>query len=237
MIFRKVMTFGTLMALVFISLFSSSAGAQIYFSDDFENPAESEGKWEVITGDWQVADGVYHQASTADAWLVSMVAADQWKDEWTEYTIEFRVKPLTEGDAPVNVLFRVQDPVPQVWADRNGPNTHMYRWIINGWTNTESRPYMYSEGVAEMLDQTNNVLDVGSWYDIKLVVTNTGLAGYVNGVEMFDVQHAEWTDGRIGLHAFSGMMDFDDLVVYGPGGTAVEASGKLSTVWGKIRAN
>ena len=186
MISRKVMTLGTLTALIFISIFSSPASAQTYFSDDFENPAESEDKWEVITGDWQVADGVYHQLSTADAWLVSMVAADQWRDEWVEYTIEFRVKPLTEGDAPVNVLFRVQEPVPQAWADRNSANTHMYRWIINGWTNTESRPYMYSEGTAEMLAQTNNSLDVGSWHDIKLVVTKTGLAGYVDGVEMFE---------------------------------------------------
>jgi hypothetical protein len=33
---------------------------------------------------------------------------------------------------------------------------------------------------------------------------------------MFDIQHAQWTDGRIGIHAYSGMMDFDNLIVYGP---------------------
>ncbi len=218
MIFKRFMTFGTLIALFFIPLFSSPVDAQTYFSDDFENPAESEDKWEVITGDWQVADGVYHQLSTADPWQASMVAADQWSNEWEEYTIEFMVKPLTEGDAPVNVLFRVRDPVPQVWADRDGPNTHMYRWIVNGWTNTESRPYMYSAGTREMLALTNNSLVVGNWHNIKLVVTKTGLTGYVDGVEMFDVQHAQWTDGRVGIQAYSGMMDFDDFIVYGPGG-------------------
>ena len=218
MIIQRFVTFGMLIALVFVSVFSTPVDAQTYFSDDFENPAESEDKWEVVTGDWQVADGVYHQLSTADPWLASMVAADKWNDEWVEYTIEFMVKPLTEGDAPVNVLFRVQDPVPTVWADRNGPSTHMYRWIVNGWTNTESRPYIYNEGTSQMLAQTNNSLEVGSWHNIKLVVTKTGLAGYVNDVEMFDVQHAEWTDGRVGLHAYSGMMDFDDFIVYGPAG-------------------
>jgi len=217
MIFKRFMTFGTLIALVFTTLFSSPVDAQTYFSDDFENPAESEDKWEVVTGDWQVADGVYHQLSTADPWLTSMVAADKWNDEWVEYTIEFMVKPLTTGDAPVNVLFRVQDPVPPIWSDRNGPNTHMYRWIVNGWTNTESRPYMYNAGTAVMLAQTNNSLIVGNWHHIKLVVTKTGLTGYVDDVEMFDVEHAQWTDGRVGIQAYSGMMDFDDFIVYGPG--------------------
>ena len=217
MIFKRFMTFAVLTALVLIPLFSSTVDAQTYFSDDFENPAESEGKWEVITGDWQVADGVYHQLSTSSPWQASMVAADKWNDQWQEYTIEFMVKPLTEGDAPVNVLFRVQDPVPEVWADRNGPNTHMYRWIVNGWTNTESRPYMYNAGNTVMLAQTNNSLVVGNWHHIKLVVTKTSLTGYVDDVEMFDVEHAEWTDGRVGIQAYSGMMDFDDFIVYGPG--------------------
>ena len=210
--------------------------AQMYFSDDFEDPAESEKKWEIITGDWQVGDGVYHQLAAADPWQASMVSADYWKDEWVEYTIEFKVKPLTEGDAPVNVLFRVQDPVPRVWADRNGPNTHMYRWIINGWTNTESRPYMYSEGQSEMLAQANNSLTVGSWHNIRLVVTATGCAGYVDGQEMFSVEHAQWTDGRVGIQAYSGMMDFDDFVVYGPGGpAAVMPAGKISTTWAEVK--
>jgi hypothetical protein len=218
MIAKRYMTFTILIAMVLIVLFCSPAGAQTYFHDDFENPAESEEKWEVITGDWQVADGVYHQLSTADPWLVSMVAADKWADEWVEYTIEFRVKPLTEGDAPVNVLFRVQDPVPQIWSDRNGPNTRMYRWIVNGWTNTESRPYIYNAGTTQMLAQTDNSLEVGTWHNIKLVVTQTGMTGYVNDIEFFDVQHAQWTNGRVGIHAYSGMIDFDDFIIYGPAG-------------------
>ncbi|MBL7188979.1 MAG: hypothetical protein ISS70_21845, partial [Phycisphaerae bacterium] len=218
MTLKRFMTFATLIAIIFVPLFSSPVDAQTYFSDDFGNPAESEDKWEVIAGDWQVADGVYHQLSTADPWLTSMVAADKWSDEWVEYTIEFMVRPLTEGDAPVNVLFRVQDPVPPIWADRSGPNTHMYRWIVNGWTNTESRPYMYNAGTNVMLAQTNNSLEVGSWHKIKLVVTQTGLAGYVDEVEMFDLEHAQWTNGRVGIQAYSGIMDFDDFIVYGPAG-------------------
>jgi len=214
----KQLVFLVSFILILIVFNPALVKAQTYFYDDFENPAESESKWEVITGEWQVSDGVYHQLAAADPWQASMVEADQWSNDWEEYTIEFKVKPLTEGDAPVNVLFRVQDPVPQVWADRDAASTHMYRWIVNGWTNTESRPYMYSAGAREMLAQTENSLVVGEWHNIKLVVTRTGMAGYVDDVELFDVQHAQWTEGRVGLHAYSGMMDFDDFIVYGPSG-------------------
>jgi len=216
MVSKRFAAFGVLLPLVLVSLCASRVGAQIYFSDNFADPAESATKWEVISGDWQIADGLYQQLSTASPWQASMVASDRWKDEWVEYTIEFKVRSLTPGDAPVNVLFRVQDPAPVTWDDRNGPNTHMYRWIINGWTNTESRLYIYNEGAATMLTQTNNALEVGTWYHIKLEVASTGLAGYVDDVEMFRVQHAQWTTGRVGLHAYSGVMDFDDFVVYGP---------------------
>ena len=216
MVSRASMTLAACTALVLIVILSAPAGAQIYFSDDFNDPTASKDKWEVITGDWKVADGVYHQVSTADPWLVSMVAPGKWKKEWVEYTVEFDVKPLTTGDAPVNILFRVRDPVPRVWADRNAAATHMYRWIVNGYTNTESRPYIYDGGTATMLAQTKNTMDVGTWYHLTLVVTKTGLTGYVNDTQMFDVQHAKWTDGRVGLHAYSGKMDFDNLIIYGP---------------------
>ncbi len=226
------MLFCFLLALIVVN-----AQAQTYFFDDFENVAESEKKWEMISGDWEVSKGEYHQNSTAGPWQASMVSNDYWKDEWVEYTIEVKIKPLTEGDAPANILFRVQEPVPVLWADRNGPDTHLYRWIINGWDNAESRPYMYNAGQTEMLAQTNNTLVVGDWHDIKLVVTDTGCAGYVNGTEMFDVEHAEWTDGRVGIQAYSGKMDFDDFAVYGPAGMDVEAMGKISTTWGMVKAN
>lgn len=224
MVSKRRATLPTFAALLIVLPWTLPVGAQIYFSDDFEDPAASALKWQVISGNWQVADGLYQQLSTASPWQASMVASDHWRDEWVEYTIEFKVRSLTAGDAPVNVLFRVQDPAPVTWDDRNGPNTHMYRWIINGWTNTESRLYIYNEGTATMLTQTNNALEVGAWYHVKLVVASTGLVGYLNDVEMFRVQHAQWTTGRVGLHAYSGVMDFDDFIVYGPLGLVSAAA-------------
>ncbi|MHC4566200.1 MAG: fibronectin type III domain-containing protein, partial [Planctomycetota bacterium] len=78
--------------------------------------------------------------------------------------------------------------------------------------------YMYGAGTRAMLAQTDNTLVVGNWHHIKLVVTKTGLAGYVDDVEMFNLEHAQWTDGSVGIQAYNGMMDFDDFIVYGPAG-------------------
>ncbi len=203
--------------------------------DDFENAAASESIWEIVTGDWQVADGVFHQLAQGDAWLVAMVAPDKWDSNWTEYTVEVSGTQLEDGDHPLQILFRVQEPVPQTWADRNAAETHMYRWIINGWTNTLCRPYIYNEGTATMLAEQPLTLEIGTFYHFKLEVTEKGFRGYVNGEEKFDVEHAEWTDGRVGLQSFSGMADFDDFIVYGPSGTAVEPRGKLAVTWAGIK--
>jgi hypothetical protein len=66
MLSKRFTTIAALAALVLVPLFSPPVNAQTYFLDDFEDPAVSEGKWEVVTGDWQVADGVYHQLAADD---------------------------------------------------------------------------------------------------------------------------------------------------------------------------
>ena len=43
-------------------------------------------------------------------------------------------------------------------------------------------------------------------------------------------------DGRIGLGIWGADANFDDIKVYGPKGLAVDASGKVATTWGAIKA-
>ncbi len=225
-----------LSCIVAILYVASPSFGQMYVADDFEDAKVSEGIWEIITGDWQVADGVFHQLAQGDSWLVAMVSSDNWDNNWTEYTVEVSGTQLEAGDHPLQILFRVQDPVPQTWADRNAPQTHMYRWIINGWTNTLCRPYIYNEGTVTMLAEKALILDIGKFYRFKLEVTKEGFRGYVDDEEMFDVKHAEWIDGRVGLQSFGGQADFDDFIVYGPEGQSVEAQGKLAVTWASLKA-
>lgn len=224
-----------ILAFILVLGITVSASGQVYVSDDFEDPDFSAKLWEIINGDWQVADGVFHQLAQGDNWLVAMISDDVWNNDWTEYTLEVSGAQLEDGDHPLNILFRVQDPVPMVWADRNAPQTHMYRWIINGWTNTLSRPYIYNEGVAEMLAEKPVTLEIGKFYRFKLEVTNDGFRGFIDDEEMFDVQHAEWINGRVGLHSYSGKADFDDFVIYGPSGMGVDPENKLAATWGQMK--
>lgn len=225
--------------LLLIALTLSAAlpvRAQTYVYDDFEEPAVSEDLWEIVTGEWEVGDGVFHQLAQGDPWLVAMVAQNKWDNNWTEYTLEVSGTQLEDGDHPLNILFRVREPVPQVWADRNGPQAHMYRWIVNGWTNTLSRPYIYNEGETTMLAEKAVILEIGRFYRLKLEVTNSDFRGFIDDEEFFDVEHAEWTEGRVGLQSFGGMADFDDFVVYGPKGMSVEPQSKLAVTWGRMKA-
>ncbi len=224
-----------LLFIVLVLSITSPIEAQTYVSDDFESPAISEGLWEIITGDWKTADGVFHQLAQGDPWLTAMITKDRWSDDWTEYTIEVSATQLDEGDHPLNILFRVQEPVPQAWADRNTAQTHMYRWIVNGWDNTLSRPYIYNAGATTMLAEKAVTLDIGTFYRLRLEVTNAGFRGFIDDEEFFDVEHAEWTNGRVGLQSFGGLADFDDFVVYGPNGLVVEPQDKLAMTWGSLK--
>ena len=43
----------SILSCLVLTLMAIKADAQVYFSDDFENAAESGKKWEVVSGDWQ----------------------------------------------------------------------------------------------------------------------------------------------------------------------------------------
>jgi hypothetical protein len=68
--------FTPLCVLVMLCVALPSFG-QLYVSDDFEDANVSEDIWEIISGDWQVADGVFHQLAQGDSWIVAMVAPDK----------------------------------------------------------------------------------------------------------------------------------------------------------------
>ena len=66
---RKQFFISTIVTMTFVIITTSNA--QVYIADDFEGPAKSEGLWEIITGNWEVADGVLHQLAQGDSWLMA----------------------------------------------------------------------------------------------------------------------------------------------------------------------
>ena len=226
--------------LIFTSvllLLSVSVHAQMYFQDDFEDPDANLDKWEIIQGEWEVNDGIFQQTGQGiDPWLVAMVSDEHWKEEWTEYTVEFKVRNPVEGlDNGVSVLFRVQDPVPANWAERSGANSHVYRWALNISMNTVGLIGVYEPGAYQRLIDIPYSLVIGDWYDVKLVVTEDNAVAYVNEEKILETDDVRWTDGRVGIQAYDGPLDFDDFMIYGPEGSAVEPAGKLISTWSQVR--
>lgn len=211
--------------------------AQTYFEDDFENSNATMDKWEIILGDWEVNDGIFQQLGQGiDPWLVAMVSNKHWKQEWTDYTVEFKVRNPVEGlDNGISVLFRVQDPVPANWGERNGPNSHVYRWALNISMNTLGLIGLYEAGVYERLVEDPYSVEIGKWHDVKLVVTEADAVAYIDGQKVLETDDVRWTEGRVGVHAYNGPLDFDDFVIYGPEGMPVEPAGKLPAKWGHIK--
>jgi hypothetical protein len=213
------------------------AHAQMYFEDDFEDPGATTDKWEIILGDWEANNGIFQQTGQGiDPWLVAMVSDEHWKKEWTEYTVEFKVRNPVEGlDNGVSVLFRVQDPVPANWDERQGPNSHVYRWALNISQNTLGLIGVYEPGAYQRLVESPYSLVIGEWHDVKLVVTEKDATAYINGEKVLETDDVRWTDGRVGIQAYDGPLDFDDFMIYGPGGASVEPVGKLPGTWGHIK--
>ena len=226
-----------LMFVFLLLLVSFSVQAQIYFQDDFEDPQTTKDKWEIIQGDWQANNGIFQQlGQDIDPWLVAMVANDYWKGEWTGYTVEFEVRNPVEGlDNGVSVLFRVQDPVPVNWAERNGPNSNVYRWALNISMNTLGLIGVYEAGVYQRLCESPFSLVIGEWYDVKLVVTKKDATAYINGEKVLQTDDVRWTEGRVGIQAYNGPLDFDDFIIYGPEGALVKPAGKLIATWSQIK--
>ncbi len=224
--------------LILLLLMSACVYAQTFFEDDFEDPGATADKWEIILGDWEVNNGIFQQTGQdIDPWLVAMVSNDHWREEWTEYTVEFKVRNPVEGlDNGVSVLFRVQDPVPVNWAERNGPNSNVYRWALNISMNTLGLIGVYEAGVYQRLTESPYSVIIGKWHEVKLVVTEKDATAYIDGQEVLKTDDVRWTRGRVGIQAYNGPLDFDDFIIYGPAGASVEPTSKLATTWSSIKA-
>ena len=203
-------------------LVAVNVSAQTYFQDDFEDTDATVDKWEIILGDWEANDGIFQQTGQGiDPWLVAMVSNDYWDMAWTEYTLEFKV--------------RVQDPVPQNWDERRGANSHVYRWGLNIGMNSNGVIGLYEPGTYTRLVEAPNSLVIGEWHDVKLEVTESIATAYIDDEQVLETDDVRWTDGRVGIQAYDGPLDFDDFIVYGPAGAAVESDGKATATWGQIK--
>ena len=220
----------------------TDAIAQTYFSDNFDNPKESEKKWVPLYGQWEFKDKEYHQLKN-DINCMSVVSDDYWKDEWNNYTFEFKASKISGAEGFL-IMFRCMGIMQNRGVAVNAPPPRMgkdkvslqYWWNIGGWANARSQVESWGgTGGAN----SNDTIKTGEWYDIKIVNTPTKYTLYLNGKEIGSVNDSTQDGkGRIGLATWSTLAKFDDVVVYGskgPSQQTVEPKGKATTTWAYIK--
>jgi hypothetical protein len=219
--------------------------AQVIFEDNFDDPAVSEGNWEIMSGVWEFKDGMLYSPNPDTQFVTMYVLESRWsKDtssEYDEYTIELRFMKESGREFGRPLWRVIADPPPKTSGERKG----FYEWNIGGWTNTRSvirrfEPDGQAVFLADSEDQSVKLgatIEDGRWYDMKVIVQNNGKTeGYLDGQKSWEIEDNTWTDGRIGLANWYSNAFFDDYKVYGPETASVGRGNHLATFWGHIKA-
>jgi hypothetical protein len=220
------------------------ANAQTYFSDNFDDPDESAGKWHPLFGQWEFNDDEYHALAFAVN-CMSVISDEFWNDDWNEYTFEVRGNKIAGAEGFL-IMFRckgimqprgmvLEDPPPRMEDD--GTNLE-YWWNLGGWGNARSQVESWG-GVGGV--NSDHTINTDEWYDIKIVNTPDSYTLFLNDEEVgSSADGTENGEGRVGLATWSTTARFDDVIVYGPDGPSAEAvdpGGKVTTTWAHIKSD
>lgn len=209
-----------LMSVVLSATLLSSAQALYY---DFEDGDQG---WQQINGTCKAEDGEY-VVTGSDG--VGVMPDSDWKDEWTDYTVQCKAR-MEQGPDNMGILLRYQ-----------GPDTYYIFAIMNGRQQAEIWSRVGGAYTDEMDIPFANELGVD--YNMKVVAAGSDFELYID-----DELIAEWSDdkleiGKVGLRTYSSVSHFDDIIIAGPGipsskgepGAAVEPASKLATTWGQMK--
>ena len=219
---KLVLFYVACVAIIFIT--GASSNAQTLLNMDFNN-GEADG-WEFEGGDWKVEDGALNQLS------IAAEAGIAWYSEgmdWTDYTIESKLKVLEGAAFGAGILFRYNDPAT------------LYMARIHG--NGLVQLYKFSSGAKTNIAEVPFIAELGSWYTLKAEITDSGnkahIAVYV--LEEDDQPLIEIDDedpiesGTVGFRDWANSSSHDYILVYGPQGMVVNPRAKLVSTWAYIK--
>ena len=210
--------------------------AQEYYADDFEK--NTTGNYESAgPAKWTIQNGELLSRDSDANWNVLLLKEKFWK-KWTEYTYEVKVMPYLKKKQPAEFIYITFRYTQKLGRDRQNFFTYlMDESNVNG---------LY---IDRFIDGTrtrpvpNTMTFAGAWkneekvYNIKIEVTPKTISGYLDDKQQFKpIREENLVDGRIGIGIWGAEANFDNLVVYGPRGRAVDPSGKVATTWGKVKA-
>jgi alpha-L-arabinofuranosidase len=146
---------------------TASDGKTLYKNDFSKNIDD----WKKIgRGQWSVQDGVLKQSAIAQN-----VTAFVGDTNWSDYTITLKARRLS-GENGFQIYFHCKNVYQRI------------RWDIGGYGNSVN---MMDMGLTSVSMPSN--IEIGRWYDIKIVIRGTNVKGYLDGKLLQEVGDARTT--------------------------------------------
>ena len=163
------------------------------WGDDFDDGNDD--GWTRVAGTWAVEGGEYSQSDTALSRAIS-VAGDV---EWTDYTVEAKVKLIGGAGEEAILIFR------------SGANTdNRYEFILRSRTENDVLLHTPQDGIIMDVNLGfSPALD--TWYTMKVVTSGTSIKCYLDGNLYIDTTHTRYSKGRVGFATWQTHAHFDDI--------------------------
>lgn len=146
----------------------NSAGTEL-FSDQFSSSAN----WTPGTGTWNVANGIYSQASTAND--CRSIGANILEPKYT-YSLKAR---KTGGNEGFLIIFGYKDSNNYCW------------WNIGGWGNSRNAIEQCVNGQKSVVSTVSGSIVSNKWYDVRIEVAASVVRCYLDNVliQTFQLQN------------------------------------------------
>ena len=180
----------------------------------------------------------YQSGSTSTVAIVSEeleidCEADATAIQWTQakyrtFTFSANIKSEDKGGGWINVPGLV------VLAT---DDTNYYRVRMNCEAD-RIQVYKVISGTPTLLKETNQTFNTGTFYNIKVKITEGNIKVYVNNYSMMDFQDTTYSTGFNGLEVIDGKAQFDDIVIVTDRDVIASISDPaLINIWGEKSAD
>ncbi|MBM3235439.1 DUF1080 domain-containing protein [Candidatus Poribacteria bacterium] len=186
---------------------------------DFENRAQFD-DWEVIDGDWKIADGQLNGKQGAK--YVGIVLPES--EKWTDFTVKADVTRSSGTYTYFVVRFSKAEPLTTYLVEVTTENLKVWKEDAGAGANLSSNPL---PDAAKWL---------GTLHKFQIDVKKDQIDVYIDGKKSASVNDKTFSKGKFGLGGYNSENLFDNLEFTGPGiFQAVKPTGKLSTTWANIK--
>lgn len=259
---RRILLFMmiTMVSAMVSSILLTSAQAQILFQDQF-NGGKVDGteKWHQVSGQWSIAGGKLRQTSRAGKSLI-IVTDEHWNESWVDYWFYSTVRLVDGINGPLIFWRYHSDGTEGGGFGENVPprmkksgRRHVIYWALNFEGKRSVVIRAIRTIVKEFEDtQTNTKLSSNKDYWVKIENDRTGYRLFLTddpvaaaagdyGAPIVDVLGKDFNisgEGRIGFGTENSIIEVDNVFVTAPkyNPLAVEANGKLTTIWSRLKS-